>query len=160
MRWPHVALALQLAAGLAAPAQATEPLSTLLQDLGVAPAAKKQGHVQVLARIERNPTTGATQLAIDLLPEGEARLVADPGVTVVALASEGVAWPAGTEIRAVLPGVPYFDTPPELRLPVEAAPGALVEADVDFAWCLVGWQCLFGSERVRVIMPEAKSPAG
>jgi hypothetical protein len=160
MRWPQFALALLLAAGSAVQAQATEELGSLLQDLGVAPAAQKQGRVQVIARIERNPMTKAAQLAIDLVPEGAARLVADPGITVMAVASEGVHWPGGTEARAVLPGVPYFDTPPRLRLPVEAAPGAPVEADVDYAWCLVGWQCLFGSERVRLTMPEAGTPAG
>jgi hypothetical protein len=146
------ALAIPLLFAAGAGASATEDVGSLLRDLGLAAPAKKEGRVQVLARIERRD--GGAMLVVDFLPEGDAKLVADPGITVVAVDADGVRWPAGTEARAVLPGTSYFETPPEVRLPVEAGAGTLVEADVDYAWCLVGWQCLFGNERVRVVVPE------
>lgn len=155
---------LLLAAGLlaqGAPARATQDFGSLLSDLGIAAPEKKEGRVRVVARIERDAADGSPVLAIDFLPQGEARLVADPGITVLAVAAEGVRWPAGGEARAVLPGTAYFDSPPRVRLPVEAEPGTVVEADVDYAWCLVGWQCLFGNERVRAVVPAAATtPSG
>ncbi len=156
MRRLPFALGMLLAVSMAPalPARATEDVGSLLSDLGIAAPAKKEGRVRVIARIGREAGTGRSLLTIDFLPEGDAKLVADPGITVVAVDGDGVRWPAGTEARAVLPGTSYFETPPEVRLPVEAPPGATVEADVDYAWCLVGWQCLFGNERVRVVVPE------
>lgn len=158
----RTAIAFVLTACLGAPAtvRATQDLGSLLSDLGIAAPEKRQGQVRVVARIERT-AGGSTVLAVDFLPHGEAKLVADPGITLVAMTAEGVRWPEGTEARAVLPGTAYFDRPPELRLPVEAAPGTVVEAEVDYAWCLVGWQCLFGSERVRAVVPADNGrPAG
>lgn len=155
MRGVLVALAISLAVFSGARAQ---EVGELLSGLGFA-VPPKEGQVRVVARLEVTPAGGV--LRLEFVGEGDARLVADPGITVTGLASETVRWPEGAEVRAVVPGQLYFPEPPRILLPVEAVPGATVEADVAYAWCLVGWQCRFGNERVRLAWPEANpEPAG
>ena len=147
-------LRLVVAGGVSAGAD----LDPLLGDLGLQLPSEKQGRVRVLARVERD-SHGGTALAIDLVPEGAARLLANPGVSANGIPSDQVRWPAGREVRTALPGTAYFAAPIVIRLPVEAPAGAMVEAEVDYAWCLVDWLCIFGHERVQAIMPDAAVPA-
>ena len=139
-------LASLLAASMAMPAQAGEPLSTLLGQ--IAPAKAPAGSVEVLSWVERNGTR--PELVVTLVPKGQVKLVADPGVTVTPVARSGVTWSAPAASSAVEPGHDYFREPPTLRLPFTAEDGKPVEAGVEYAYCLVDYQCLFGEAKVSV----------
>jgi hypothetical protein len=137
----------------ATPCMAGDDLSTLLQ--GIAPAKLPQGEVAVSGWVERGNT--GTELVIRVEPRGAAKLVAEPGVVVTPLAREGVSW-SKAAAQSELMGQSYFDAPVELRLPVRVTDGAPVEADVEYAYCLVDYQCLFGETRVSVLSPACRRP--
>ena len=141
-----------LAAPAAAPRAAAEDLSSLLAGIGGG-AGKPKGEVRVSAWAERGPA-GGPELVVRVEPQGAAKLVAEPGVTVVPVAREGVTWPAG-DAASDAGGRTYFDAPVELRLPFEAGAGDArpVEASVEYAYCLVGYQCLFGEAKVSALPP-------
>jgi hypothetical protein len=86
---------------------------------------------------------------ISLVPVGDVRLVADPGITVEPVASGNVAWRTPGPVRLAQDGVHYFATPPILRVPFAAKEGK-VGAKVDYAYCIVDQKCLFGEASVSV----------
>ena len=130
-----------LAAGVAS---AAEPLSALLDRL--APARAPQGSVEVMSWVERND--GRPELVVTLVPKGAVKLVADPGITVTPVAREGLAWNSAAPVSEVDPDRDYFAEPPTIRVPFGGEDGRPVEADVEYAYCLVDYQCLFGSAKV------------
>ncbi len=137
----------------ASPAAATTHLNALLD--GLLPPQTPQGRVEVTARIE--PAGEHFRLVVELRPLGDAKLVADPGSVLRAEAAEGITW-LEPETKALEPGRIYFDGPITLALPFRADGPGEVRARLDYAWCLVGFQCLFGEERVR--LPLTTVPAG
>lgn len=145
---------LLLAAPPARGGGAGDDLSKLLD--GLAPAAERpRGEVAVTGWIEGGP--GGTELVVRVEPRGAAKLVSEPGVTVTPLAREGVAWPAGATVSEE-PGGGYFAAPVELRLPFRAGDGRAVEAQVEYAYCLKDYQCLFGEAVVSAAPPLCASP--
>ena len=142
-------LRLLLAAGLIVPvplgaAEAEPPLADLLRELAPAPVAA--GSVEVLGWIERN---GARpELVITLVPHGAVKLVADPGVSATPVPRAGVDWHPAAAATSMEPGSDYFAVPPTLRLPFAAEDGRPVEAEVEYAYCVVDYQCLFGNAKV------------
>jgi hypothetical protein len=124
-------------------AVADEPLSTMLAKL--APAKHPEGSVEVVSWVERNGS--APELVVTLVPKGQVKLVADPGVTVTPVARDGIAWSDASPISRVDPDQGYFAEPPTLRVPFAREDGRPVEATVEFAYCLVDYQCLFGEAR-------------
>jgi hypothetical protein len=115
---------------------------------GLAPAAPVvQGKVAVTGWLETSPA--GTELVVTLTPSGAARLVADPGITVTPLAGPD-AVPPGGPVELVDPSLDYMTEPPVLRIPLPDHDGGAVEARVDYAYCLVDSQCLFGEAVVRV----------
>lgn len=136
---------------LAGPAAAQDP-SGLLGKLAPR-GAEPRGGVQVEGRLEPGPQGGAVLLT--LRPHGDARLLGEPGILVTPLPSDGVAWtPAGP--REILrEGGGYFDAPPELRLPFLGRATGPLQARVEYAYCLIDWQCLFGEAVVAVEPPPA-----
>ena len=140
-----VALGIGMAALLAGAAPATE-LKTLLDQLAP-PAPAGQGRVEVTGWLETSPE--GTELVVTLTPSGVAKLVADPGIVVTPLAA-GDAAPPGGPVELVDPSLGYMTEPPVLRVPLPRHDGGPVEAQVDYAYCLVDTQCLFGEARLRV----------
>lgn len=134
---------LMLAASLA-PAAAEQPLADLLGEL--APSAVPRGSVEVLSWIER--TGDAPELVVTLVPKGEVKLVADPGVTVTPVQREGLVWRDPDPVSTIEAGQEYFATPPTIRVQFAGEDGKPVEADVEYAYCLVDYQCLFGTAKV------------
>lgn len=120
---------------------------------GFGPAAAPKGEVLVTARVERG-TADDTELVVRLEPRGAAKLLAEPGVTATPVARDGVTWAIPSLLREEVEGG-YFDRPVELRLPFAAGFGGSVEALVEYAYCFVDYQCLFGEATVR-----AQAPAG
>jgi hypothetical protein len=51
-------------------------------------------------------------------------------------------------VSHVDPDQAYFDDPPILRLPFDGGDGKPVKASVEYAYCLVDYQCLFGEATV------------
>jgi hypothetical protein len=135
-------LLLAVACGIpAGPALAQADLGTLLD--GLARDEAPEGRVDVQGWLERNGE--GAELVVTLVPQGAAKLVADPGITLTPL--DGV---AAAPVSLVDPSREYLTEPPVLRLPLPGHAGAPVAARVDYAYCLVGYQCLFGEATVRV----------
>ncbi len=142
--------ALALALLMAPAAGAAEPLAELLQR--IAPAPPPTGGVAVTGRIEAGPQ--GAELVVSLAPHGAAKLVADPGITVTPLPPVPGASAPGAPVELVDPSVDYLRAVPELRVPVRIARNAPVTARVDYAYCLVDSQCLFG-EALLQVEPDA-----
>jgi hypothetical protein len=138
--------AVALAAALPAVegAAAAEPLSALLGQ--IAPAKAPEGTVDVVGWVERDGTK--PELVVTLIPKGRVKLVADPGVVVTPVARDGVEWAAAQPVSRVEGSRSYFAEPPTIRLPFAGEDGKPVEAAVEYAYCLVDYQCLFGEARV------------
>lgn len=150
-RRPVLSAALALLAATAS-ARAAPPVDGLLD--GLLGPREPQGRVVVAAHVE--PAAGHRVLVVELRPLGDAKLVADPGAVLRGTAVDGVTWLA-PEAKALEPGRSYFDGAVRLALPFRAEGAEEVRARVDYAWCLVGFQCLFGGEDVRVPLPAAPS---
>lgn len=130
----------------ASPLTAAEPLGDLLS--GLQPAKAPTGSVEVLSWVERNGP--APELVVTLVPKGEVKLVADPGIVITPLPRDGVTWRTAEPVSRIEPGGDYFAEPPTLRVPFAGEDGKPVEATVEYAYCLVDYQCLFGEARVSV----------
>jgi hypothetical protein len=135
---------LALVLPMAANAAAAEPLATLLDQ--IAPATAPEGSVDVVGWVERD---GARpELVVTLVPKGQVKLVADPGIVVTPVARDGVEWAAAQPVSRIDGSRSYFAEPPTIRLPFAGEDGRPVEASVEYAYCLVDYQCLFGEARV------------
>jgi hypothetical protein len=145
------AAVLLLAVATAAPLARAQTVDGLVRDLlgERAPAAG----VEVEGRIERD-REGA-ELVVALTAAGGARLVADPGVQLVALPGSAGHWAAVDRIERV--GAPggYFESPLELRVPVAAGASGEASAEIAYAWCVVERICLFGHAVVTVPLADA-----
>jgi hypothetical protein len=112
----------------------------------IAPAKAPEGSVDVVGWVERD---GARpELVVTLVPKGQVKLVADPGIVVTPVARDGVEWAAVQPVSRVDGSRSYFAEPPTIRLPFAGEDGKPVEAAVEYAYCLVDYQCLFGEARV------------
>ena len=96
--------------------------------------------------------TGAThdEVVIVLEPRGAFKLVADPGITVTPTEQPGVEWLVPLPYRQVDPESLYFTPPAAVRLPFRAEAAAPLEILVEYAYCLVEYQCFFGEEVLTV----------
>ncbi len=130
---------------------AASDLDALFEQLGG--GDEKVGNVEILAWVEQGAE--GSELVIRLEPWGDAKLVADPGIEVEGLPENGIEWPKGATARAVLPGTSYFETVPELRMPFRARGAGPVRVRIDYAYCLVGYQCLFGKKELAVELPQS-----
>jgi hypothetical protein len=135
---------LALVLPVVASAAAAEPLATLLGQ--IAPAKAPEGSVDVVGWVERDGTR--PELVVTLVPKGQVKLVADPGIVVTPVARDGVEWAAAQPVSRIDGSRSYFAEPPTIRLPFAGEDGKPVEASVEYAYCLVDYQCLFGEARV------------
>lgn len=123
-------------------------LERLIQqfDGGASPA---EGRVHLDAWIE--PGTERDQVVVVVEPRGDFKLVADPGITVTPTAQPGVEWLVPLPLRLVDRASQYFQPPATLRLPFRADGETPLEILVEYAYCLVEFQCFFGEQVLRVI---------
>ena len=147
---------LAVAGATPAGAAGSAGLGGLLEKLGPV-AATPKGDVAVTGWIEGG--RDGTELVVHLETHGGAKLVAEPGVTVTPAARGGVAW-AFPELVHEIPGQGYLKPPVELRLPFTAEHGGPIEARVDYAYCIVDYQCLFGEATVKAEVAESPPPGG
>jgi hypothetical protein len=111
-------------------------------------AAPVQDGVTVEGWVEHGPA--GAELVVRLAPRGEIKLIADPGITVTPRARPGIAWLTEVPYRQVDSEIAYFTPPATVRLPFQASGDAPVELLVEYAYCVVDFQCFFGEETLTV----------
>jgi hypothetical protein len=141
-----------LVAGAAAPAAGADALpdgtslDALIQRFDAAPQAAPRGEVRLDAWIESEGAKRSVVISIE--PEGETKLIADPGITVAPVAQPGITWLVPLPHRHIDPTREYFDPPAAVRLPFSGEHGLPIELDVEYAYCVIDYQCFFGEETV------------
>ena len=134
----------------AMPAAAVNDLDSLLE--GLDQGVDKRGRIVVRQEVHIDGDRG--RLLVTLLPEGDAKLVADPGSALEVRSGEGVEWTEGTRAEALAPGRAYFEGPVTLELPFRRKGAAgRIDARVEYLWCFVATQCFFGEKAIRVELP-------
>jgi len=128
--------------------RAADPSLEGLLDRFDAEEAPPEGSVRLDAWVEG--ADGERAVVVVIEPEGETKLVADPGITVTAPVQPGLEWGVPMPHRLVHPRRAYFDPPAAVRLPFSAQNGQPVEILVEYAYCVVDFQCFFGEETLSV----------
>jgi hypothetical protein len=129
-------------------ARASPPELDRLIERFDAGARQTEGSVELDAWIESDAEGSA--VVIVLAPKGEFKLVADPGITVTPTALPGIEWLVPLPYRLVDTAIPYFTPPASVRLPFRGAAGQPLELLVEYAYCVVDYQCFFGEELLKV----------
>jgi len=156
MRCVYPALTVLVALGFAAPSSYAQTAKPSLEDLiqkFQSDAPQIDAEVQIDAWIE--PGSGgdeADEIVITILPEGETKLNADPGITVTPADQPGIDWKLPLPHRHQDFSITYFEPPATIRMPFSGSIGQPVEVHVEYAYCLVDYQCFFGEETLRVDM--------
>ena len=150
LRWAAIGLIL-LAGGSAkgaAPAEpgAATPLDQLIEQFNA--GAPEHAGVRIDGRVESGPE--GKEVVITLAPRGGVKLVADPGITVTPTERPGIAWRTPLPRRMVEPGVDYFTPPATVRLPFTTTDDRPVELRVEYAYCVVDFQCFLGEKTLSV----------
>jgi hypothetical protein len=151
--WVAIACSLAIGALPAGAAQAAQDavpgaeLERLIEQFnGDAPPT--DGSVHLDAWIEAG--TERDEVVVVVEPRGKFKLVADPGITITPTAQPGVEWLVPLPHRHVDPEVQYFTPPATVRLPFRADAEAPLEILVEYAYCVVDFQCFLGEEVLRV----------
>ncbi len=143
-------LLIGLASGTAAAEEAAgaaeTPLDQLIDKFNA--GAPEHDGVQIDGWVERGPDGPAVVVAV--APRGGVRLVADPGITVTPVQRPGVQWRGPLPQRKIEPGVDYFTPPATVRLPFTSSDDGPVELRVEYAYCVVDFQCFLGEETLSV----------
>ena len=137
---------------LAGPAQAADQaadVDRLIEQFN-AGAPPTNGSVRVDAWTETGRGSDALVLVIE--PRGEFKLIADPGITVTPTARQGVEWLVPLPYRHLDTELEYFTPPASLRLPFRASDDQPLEILVEYAYCVVDYQCFFGEQTLTVAM--------
>ena len=139
---------------LAGPAQAADQavdVDRLIEQFN-AGARPTNGSVHVDAWTETG--RGSDALVVVVEPRGEFKLIADPGITVTPTARPGVEWLVPLPYRHVDSELQYFTPPASLRLPFRASEDQPLEILVEYAYCVVDYQCFFGEQTLTVAAPQ------
>ena len=131
----------------AAAGAAASDLDQLIEQFD-ATARQHEGSVRLDAWIETAPEPD--ELVVVLEPEAPFKLVADPGITITPAAQPGVEWLVPLPYRHLDPEISYFTPPAAVRLPFRADGGQPLEILVEYAYCVVDYQCFFGEEVLSV----------
>jgi hypothetical protein len=135
---------------LAGPAQAADQavdVDRLLEQFN-AGATHTNGSVRVDAWTEAGRESDALVVVVE--PRGEFKLVADPGITVTPMERPGIKWLGPLPYRHVDSELQYFTPPASLRLPFRASDDQPLEILVEYAYCVVDYQCFFGEQNLTV----------
>ena len=133
------------AAAPAGPGTAT-PLDQLIQQFNA--GAPEHDGVRIDGWVESGPD--GREVVVAVAPRGGVKLVADPGITVTPTERPGISWRAPLPLRKVEPGVEYFTPPATVRLPFTATDDRPVELRVEYAYCVVNFQCFLGEKTLSV----------
>ena len=133
------------AAEPAAPGTST-PLDQLIEQFNA--GAPEQAGVRIDGWVESGPD--GREVVVAVAPRAGVKLVADPGITVTPTERPGIAWRTPLPGRKVEPGVEYFTPPATVRLPFTATDDRPVELRVEYAYCVVNFQCFLGEKTLSV----------
>jgi hypothetical protein len=122
------------------------PLDQLIERFNA--GAPVQDGAIVEGWVENGP--GGAELVVRIRPQGEIKLIADPGITITPTAQPGIAWRTELPYRRVDPAIEYFAPPAMLRLPFTASADQPIELLVEYAYCVVDFQCFFAEETLTV----------
>lgn len=122
-------------------------LEILLQQFN-ARADEPPGSVRLDAWVETGDA--GREVVVVVTPEGDTKLVADPGITVTPAARLGVDWQVSLPHRMVDTERDYFDPPAMIRLPFTSTDDQPLQLLVEYAYCFVDFQCFFGEEELTV----------
>jgi hypothetical protein len=111
-------------------------------------ALPHESSVRLDAWIETAPK--GDEVVVVLEPRGDFKLVADPGITITPTEQPGVEWLVPLPYRHVDPEISYFMAPAAVRLPFRADTAQPLEILVEYAYCVVDYQCFFGEELLTV----------
>jgi hypothetical protein len=139
-----------IGAGAAGAADGVEPqpdLDRLIEQFN-AGARQTDGSVHLDAWIEAGRESDALVVVVE--PRGEFKLVTDPGITVTPTEQPGVEWLVPLPHRHVDPEIQYFSPPATVRLPFRTSHEQPLEVLVEYAYCVVEYQCFFGQEVLTV----------
>ena len=137
-------------AGAALAADEVEPrpeVDRLIEQFN-AGARQTDGSVRLDAWIESGRESDALVVVVE--PRGEFKLVANPGITVTPTEQPGVAWLVPLPYRHVDPESQYFTPSASIRLPFRTTHEQPLEVLVEYAYCVVEYQCFFGEEVLTV----------
>ncbi len=147
--WPAIGLfGLASVTATAEPAGSSSepPLDQLIEQFNAGAGA--HDGVRIDGWIERGTEGSAVVVAV--APRAGVKLVADPGITVTPTERPGIAWDTPLPRRKVEPGVDYFTPPATVRLPFTATDDRPVELRVEYAYCVVNFQCFLGEKTLSV----------
>jgi hypothetical protein len=122
-------------------------LDALLQQFD-AQAPEPSGSVRLDAWVETGDA--GKEVVVLVIPEGDTKLVADPGITVTPAERPGVDWQLPLPHRMVDAGRDYFEPPAMIRLPFTSADDQPLQLLVEYAYCFVDFQCFFGEAELTV----------
>lgn len=128
------------------PADAASSLEQLIQQFNA--GAPEHDGVKVDAWVEAGPD--GSEIVVVVEPEGAVKLVADPGITVTPTERAGVEWLVPLPHHYVDAAMDYFVPPATVRLPFRASDDRPVDLLVEYAYCLVDFQCFFGEQTMTV----------
>lgn len=161
MRYALFFLAFLGASGLAGNAvwsEATKPSLDELIKQFQSDAPKVKAEVDIEAWVESGDGAGQPdEMVITLLPGGKTKLNADPGITITPTAQTGVDWQITLPHRHQDLSITYFEPPAEIRMPFSAEASEPIEILVEYAYCLVDYQCFFGEETLSVVQASPAS---
>lgn len=146
-------LAVLNVATIAVGQEAKPSLDSLIQQFQ-SDAPQIEAEVRIDAWVDRADVEGGQdEVVITVLPEGETKLNADPGITVTPGEPAAVDWGVALPHRHQDFSIVYFEPPATIRLPFKASADQPVDILVEYAYCLVDYQCFFGEENLRVDLP-------
>ncbi len=119
-------------------------------------APQIEAEVQIDAWVEPGDTGRPDEMVITILPEGKTKLNADPGITITPADQVGIDWQVPLPHRHQDQTISYFEPPATVRMPFNASDDQPVEILVEYAYCLVDYQCFFGEETLSVAMAHKK----
>lgn len=129
-------LTLALLLSIPASAQAAEGADAILRELGLASSAE-------IVSVEALRLANGSVM-VTLVPDHATRLVGDPGISVLPVDAAGL--PVAAPVILKDNTQEYFPLPPALTVD----PGAATALRVEYAYCVVAKQCLFGDVTVPV----------
>ncbi|MGF1562233.1 MAG: hypothetical protein ACFB3T_08655 [Geminicoccaceae bacterium] len=92
----------------------------------------------------------AAELTVALTPNGDYKLVADPGIEVAPLPRDGVAFGQELPVRKTDAAVEYWQTPTFVSLPFTVRDSQPIRVQIDYAYCQVMSMCFFGAAELDV----------
>ncbi|MDX1539887.1 MAG: hypothetical protein R3349_00645 [Geminicoccaceae bacterium] len=145
-------LALAVALAVASPAWAETPATRSLDQLLEAYRSDAPGQPEAEVRLEgwiEERGGGRQELVIVLDPHGDTKLNADPGILVTP-ATDRVRWQVPLPYRHIDASIDYFEPNATVRMPFDGAVDQPIVVLVEFAYCVVDFQCFFGEEELTV----------